>query len=298
MSQVGWPLGTYPDGGLERLGPHVTAYYADAFPVSNSAIVRGADATLVFDANVLRFARTLRRAVDAEPGPPLRHLVLSHVHDDHTLGAMHFSPPARAIARAYTRERLEVWATHDPERLAREVADSYPGTEDEGLAVRIVVPDVVVEEPDTLDLGGVVVHLWPEPVAHTKGDLWGLVEPDGVALCGDLWFNGCEPYFASGSIEGALAAVQHLREARASVYLPGHGRAGHLAPAGEDPVERYGAWLVEEIASAVGGRLAGERLAVAVRASYEERLDLRFPYSVAGFLEDAVAAREREVHGG
>lgn len=53
----GWPFGPYPPGGLRRLGPHVVAYHGDAYPVANSAIVRSSEATLVFDANLLRFAR-------------------------------------------------------------------------------------------------------------------------------------------------------------------------------------------------------------------------------------------------
>jgi glyoxylase-like metal-dependent hydrolase (beta-lactamase superfamily II) len=92
-STMGWPFGGYPEGGLQRLGPHVTAYYGEVLPVSNSAIVRGSDATLVFDANAGAAAAALRAEVD-RAGPPLRYLVLSHVHTDHTLGAMWFSPPA------------------------------------------------------------------------------------------------------------------------------------------------------------------------------------------------------------
>ncbi len=292
----GWPFGEYPEGGLERLGPHVIAYYGDAYPVSNAAIVRGTEGTLVFDANMLRFARTLRAAVDAGGGPPLRDLVLSHHHDDHTVGAMHFSPPARTSARAYVRTRLTAWAQEDPSVWVGEYRDMYDGVEREALELRIVVPEVVVEEPVTVDLGGgVLVRLRPEPEAHTKGDLWGFVEPDGVALCGDLWFNECEPYLGSGSVEGALAAVARLREAEAAVYLPGHGRAAPMPPAGEDPVERYCEWLLAEVAAAVSRGLSGEDLKATVRASYDGQGRVRFPFAIPGFLEDSVEAAERDV---
>ncbi|HEX7430881.1 MAG TPA: hypothetical protein VF293_01705, partial [Candidatus Limnocylindrales bacterium] len=94
MIEHGWPFGPYPPGGLRRLGPHVVAYHGDAYPVANSAIVRSS-------------------AVDQGEGPPLRELVLSHTHNDHAHGAMHFSPPARTWASHYARDRLVYWAGRD-----------------------------------------------------------------------------------------------------------------------------------------------------------------------------------------
>lgn len=69
MTEYSWPFGPYPQSGLRRLGPHVVAYHGDAFPFANSAIVRGSEATLVFDANLLRFARALQAAADQGEGP-------------------------------------------------------------------------------------------------------------------------------------------------------------------------------------------------------------------------------------
>lgn len=290
-----WPFGEYPPGGLERIGPHVTAYYADGLHVSNSAIVRGAEATLVFDANILRCARTLREAAGE---PPPAYLVLSHVHNDHTFGSAHFSPPAQVLAREYTRSKLASRVDDDPVERAAEYAWMYPGAEEEARVVPIVVPDRTLEEESSLDLGGVMVRLVPEAVAHTKGDLWAFVEPDGVALCGDLWFTGCEPYLGSGSVEGAVAAIDRLRDANANVYLPGHGRAGTVAPQGSEPVQRFCAWLLDETAAGIGRGLDGNELRSAVRAAYGSvQEDVGFSFSIPGFLEAGVEAAARDVRG-
>lgn len=280
----GWPFGEYPAGGLERLGPNVTAFYAEDFPVSNSAIVRGAEATLVFDANSTQEGLKLRRTVDAE-GPPLHELVLSHYHDDHTLGAMYLAPPAVVWSRAHTRERLSAWS-NDPD-----LPDLPKG-------IRVVVPDSLVEEQEVLDLGGgVLVRLFPEPEAHTRGDLWAFVEPDGVALCGDLWFTSCEPYLGSGSVAGSITAIDRLRDAEANIYLPGHGRAGALAPRGLEPVQRLCAWLLEQTSAEMARGLEGDGLAAAVRAAFAERDDIRFPVAIPGFLEEGVGAAVRDLSG-
>lgn len=295
-----WPFGEYPPGGLERLGPHVTAYYGDALPLSNSAIVHGAERTLVFDANMLRFARTLRAVVDTE-GPPLTELVLSHHHDDHTFGAMYFAPPARVLARAHTRGQIERLAAMD----VREIAESYRDDAYEAdavaqvLGVRFVVPEVVVEVAETIDLGGgVSVQLHPfGGAAHTEGDLWAFVEPDGAALCGDLWFNGCEPYLGSGSVSGAKAAVAELRTVGARIYLPGHGVAGRITS--NDPVERFCDWMLGTVAAQLEQGIEGHELKVVVRAAFEAQKDrpgaVGFPFAVPGFFEEGVEAAASDV---
>ena len=283
-----WPFGEYPPEGSERLGPHVIAVYGESMPLSNSAVVTGSDGTLAFDANALAWARRQRAIAEDQP-VPLTHLVLSHHHDDHTLGASLFSPPAIVRARGDTRERLA--------RRAREGLDAEayaewgPTAVDEVRDLRTVVPDEIVEAPETLDLGGGVrVHLSPYPIAHTRGDLWALVEPDGVALCGDLWFNACEPYIEA-SAAGSRDAVAELRASEARLYLPGHGRAGVVVAAGRDPVERYCGWLVEQALVLV--ELEGAALAAEVRRRYEEREPF-FPFAMPGFLEGSVRAAERD----
>ena len=295
-----WPFGDYPTGGLERLGPHVTAYYGDALPLSNSAIVRGAERTLVFDANMLRFARALRAAVDAD-GPPLTDLVLSHHHDDHTFGAIHFAPPARVLARGYTRRQIERLAVMDVREIAEWYRDGAYGADaaEEVLGLRFVVPETDVEAAETIDLGGgVSVHLRPfGGAAHTAGDLWALVEPDGVVLCGDLWFNGCEPYLGSGSVVGAKAAVAELRSAGARAYLPGHGVAGRIER--RDPVERFCDWILATVAAQLEQGIEGDELEVTVRAAFEAQKSrpgaVGWRFAVPGFLEEGVGAAAADV---
>jgi glyoxylase-like metal-dependent hydrolase (beta-lactamase superfamily II) len=122
---MGWPFGEYPAGGVDRLGPHVIAVYGEATPLSNSAVVAGSEGTLAFDANALGWARRQRDIVE-EQAAPLTHLVLSHHHDDHTLGAGLFAPPATVRAREETRTRLARWAADGLD--AEEYADWGPGT--------------------------------------------------------------------------------------------------------------------------------------------------------------------------
>ncbi|MEW6059609.1 MAG: hypothetical protein AB1551_05635 [Actinomycetota bacterium] len=165
--------------------------------------------------------------------------------------------------------------------------------------MRVVLPDALVDVPSTLDLGEVLVCLRPVGPAHTNGDLWAFVEPDGVALCGDLWYAQCEPYVGSGSVRGLLEAIAEIREAEARIHVPGHGPVGRLGPPGADPVECYLRWLLEEVSRAIDGGLSGERLRACVRARFEEQRQgpraIDFAVRLPGFLEVTTAAAERDI---
>lgn len=293
---MSWPFGRYPAGGLVPLGPHVTAFHAEAFPLSNSAIVVGLDATLVFDANCFEGAHALRAAAGS-PGPPVRDLVLSHGHDDHWMGSELFSPPARIHARRGVRDRLQRIRSEGRVPGAQYRRDRASAEPDP--PVRIELPDALVEAGGTIDLGGVIVRLFPVSPAHTDADLWALVEPDRVALCGDLWYVACEPFVGSGSVRGLLGALETIRDAGARIHLPGHGPAATLGPPASDPASRYLTFVLETTAEEHARGLAGRALGARVRERFEDQRaragGVDVPYRLPGFLETTTAAAERDL---
>jgi len=115
-----------PPDGLEPLGAHTKAYYATGYPYSNSAIVGGKDAVLVFDANIFHYAAELKAALDrVRAGRPV-HLVLSRSHADDADGTMFFSPSAKTLASDFTRRRLAWWVGQDQTSRNAEYVDHYP----------------------------------------------------------------------------------------------------------------------------------------------------------------------------
>jgi cyclase len=296
LSGPAWPFGTLPPHGIQQLGPHVFAYYATGYPCANSAMVIGREAALVFDANIFHYAADLKGLLEQRwPGGPV-HLVLSHSHADHVDGSMYF-PTARTWATQWARRRLAWWVGQDMTDRNREYVEGYPDAprwyeED----FRLVVPEHGTEGPATIDLGGGVrVHLQPEVIAHTPGDLWARVEPDDVVLCGDLWFNDCEPWLGLGALEGSLAVLARLRAAGAAVYLPGHGRAGRIGA--DDKMERYARWILEHLPAARARGLTGTALTAHLREEFDRRPPVAMALAIPGFLEDAAAGAEEAALG-
>jgi glyoxylase-like metal-dependent hydrolase (beta-lactamase superfamily II) len=132
-------------------------------------------------------------------------------------------------------------------------------------------------------------------IAHTPGDLWARVEPDDVVLCGDLWFNDCEPFLGLGALDGSLEALERLRALGAVSYLPGHGRAGRIEAG--DRMERYAAWIRERLADAMGRGLAGVALAARLREEFDRQPPVELALTIPGFLEDAAAGAEEAACG-
>jgi glyoxylase-like metal-dependent hydrolase (beta-lactamase superfamily II) len=275
---------------LHPLGPNVAAYAGRDRPYSNAAIVIGSEAILVFDAIQLRDSQRLRSAVPSTP--PLRHLVLSHAHPDHTLGAMNFAPPANALAREWTCEQLKAMS-QGPAPSIPPSSQPYPGADVDLMSSHFVVPKDIVEDGHSIELGGGVrVLLNPVQIAHTPGDLWGFVEPDGVVLCGDLWFNRVEPFLADGSLEGSMHALEHLRAVEGSVYLPGHGPPGRLGDMGTEMMDRFCRWLEQQLMLAVDDGLDLLAAQARIRARFEEQAagtsGIKFSISRPGRLEASV----------
>jgi glyoxylase-like metal-dependent hydrolase (beta-lactamase superfamily II) len=294
VSEHEWPFGPYPAGGLRQLGPHVTAFHGSGWPFPNSAVIRGRDGLLVFDANLPWIAPVLRASLDgAASAPPLTHLVLSHAHGDHAHGAAWFAPPARVWARSFARDTLAAYSDEDREEEVDFYSGVFPGAAEAYRDLRIVVPEETVDAERVIDLGGVTVRLVPEPVAHTAGDLWAVVEPDGVVLTGDLWCKDVEGYLGDGSVAGQAAAIDHLRDV-GGLCLPGHGPPSAIAS--DDPMQRYAEWILERTAEAMDRGVGGEDLQREVRAAFDAQADepggVTFKVRKVGFLEEAVASVE------
>lgn len=151
---------------------------------------------------------------------PVRWLVLTHHHPDHTFGAVVFR---RAGAR--------VIAHPDTRTLASE------GGPDALLAdwVRVVgldamrgfefadAPDRPVTGSDTLRLGGRTIVIAHPAAAHTAGDLIVWLPRERVLFAGDLLIEDGVTMVADGSARALERALDSIDRLAPSIVVPGHG---------------------------------------------------------------------------
>lgn len=159
---------------------------------------------------------------------PVVALVNTHAHFDHTFGNQAFGPGSvtdaaihghAGIARHFERyegPRLAAWRANPAREPGRRWSD-----------VRLVPPTHPVDEATTLDLGGRVVELRPQPRAHTDTDLVVLLPVERVWIVGDLVEESGPPMYGSGCFpldwpRVLESLVAELRQG--DLVVPGHGR--------------------------------------------------------------------------
>jgi quinoprotein relay system zinc metallohydrolase 2 len=245
-------------GVFVRRGPDAEATPANAGGIANTGFVVGRDAVLVADpGGSLADGRWLRSEIRARTDRPIRHVVISHVHPDHAMGAAAFLDDApEFVGHAALAPALAARGDFYRERLAELIGPEHVGS--------VVLPTRAVgPEGATIALGDRRLSLRAHPTAHTTADL-SMLDPDaGLLFPADLLFVGRVPSL-DGSLVGWLAELDTLEALGARRAVPGHG------PALVDPapalaaLRRYLATLRDEVRASIA---SGEPIDAAVETA-------------------------------
>ena len=183
----------------------------------------GPDGKLLIDSGIDTGTPHLLDAIRHLDTHPLRFLINTHWHIDHTSGnaALHLAG-AFIIAQTNTRTRLA-----SPQYIS--VYDIHvPAAPDAAL------PQDTFPETETLWLNNDQTDLVHTPYAHTDSDIFVHFNKGDVIHTGDLWFNGMYPLIdisSGGTINGMIRGVDQvldLADDRTKI-VPGHGPLGDKA---------------------------------------------------------------------
>jgi glyoxylase-like metal-dependent hydrolase (beta-lactamase superfamily II) len=240
----------------------------------NCVAFAGAGGTLVVDPMIApAHARLVEDALRARGFPPVRHVVLTHHHTDHALGASWFAARGAAIiAHRRCAEEMSVQqpAAISARRRVPELAALFADAKPHAPAVQFM-------DRHTIDLGDATVevrHLGP---GHTPGDAVVLFESEGVVACGDLVYAGYHFNYEEADKAELPRRLDELSDLPVSRFVPGHGQSGGCELL--DAQARYHA----EVASIVRSTKNAEEARAAVLA--------RFPgLALPEAIESAVAA--------
>lgn len=185
--------------------------------IANMGFVIG-DSVAVIDAGGSRAeGEQLYIAIRKVTSAPISHVILTHMHPDHILGAEVFSEAGAAVVAnarlpdAVARRRAS-WMISIPQQIG---AEAFAGS-------AFAAVDQLIEAPATIPLGKRELVLTPAPVAHTDNDLTVLDRASGVMFTGDLVFQGLTPAI-DGSLSGWLDWLALAPFPRTRLFVPGHG---------------------------------------------------------------------------
>ena len=215
---------THPAAGpprLEEVSDGVFAYLQPdgSWYLKNTGFLVGRRGVLSIDAtSTERRTRALLAAIASVSDQPVRTLVNTHHHGDHTYGNCLFRG---ATVVGHERTRPEVLAAGPPA--------------DTGLVDPVDWGDLELEPPFlTYERG---VTLWSDDLrcevshvgtpAHTTNDSIAWLPERSTLFAGDLLLNGGTPFLLMGSVAGAVEVLETVvRPLGAQTVVAGHGPVG------------------------------------------------------------------------
>lgn len=177
---------------------------------ANSALLIGTDGALVVDSKLdAESAEAELAVIDGLYQGPLRYLINTHVHPDHTGGNEAYGKRgAVIIARTETRDILAAGQRGGPPAPAA------------------ALPTMTFDSnPVTLHINGETVVIRPLPAAHTTDNNLVQFVNANVFQLGDVFSTSRYPVIAGGTYQGFIdSAEQALALANEqSQFIPGNG---------------------------------------------------------------------------
>jgi cyclase len=204
-----------PEPILREVSEGVFAYVQldGSWGLNNTGFFVGRDGVVVIDTCFTeRRSRAFVESVRSVTDRPLRTLVNTHHHGDHTHGNW-LLPDATIIGHELCRSAV-IESGHAASGLFPDV---------EWGNIPITPPFVTFEERLQLHVDELAIELQFQGPAHTTNDVVAWVPERRVLFAGDLVFNGGTPFVVMGSVSGSIAAVERLQALGAETIVPGHG---------------------------------------------------------------------------
>ncbi len=176
----------------------------------NVAVLRTAEGAVVVDTMTLRMqGQRIRNHAERLTGGPVRTVINTHYHADHTHGNLGFPSGTRMVATQRTHQHL---TTKDAAYWEGDARDQ--------------LPNETFDREHVIAWGGKTIQALHLGRGHTDGDLVVRFVEDRVIHLGDLLFNGYYPNIdleAGGSVREWRETLDRVLELDFDQVIPGHG---------------------------------------------------------------------------
>lgn len=183
----------------------------------NIGLSVGEDGAFLIDDQYAPLTDKIRAAVAKVSAQPVRFLVNTHWHGDHTGGNENLGKAGVVIvAHDNVRRRMS------SEQFLAAFNEKVPPSP------KAALPIVTFGDAVTFHVNGDELRAFHVPPAHTDGDTVVHFVKADVIHAGDLFFNGMYPFIdlsSGGSLSGMIDAAERLLATggERTRYIPGHG---------------------------------------------------------------------------
>lgn len=177
----------------------------------------GQDGVFLIDDQFAPLSDQIRQELVRIQGGPVKFLVNTHWHFDHTGGNENFGQLGAVIV-AHENVRLRL----STEQFMADFSKKIDPSPEKAW------PIVTFTEDLTFHLNGEEIEVFHMENAHTDGDAVIFFKNSNVMHTGDIFFNGAYPFIdrsSGGSLVGLIDAVDYLLEItdQETLFIPGHG---------------------------------------------------------------------------
>jgi cyclase len=185
----------------------------------NLTVAVGTDGVIMVDGQYAPLHDKIKAAVEKLSRAPIRYLINTHYHGDHTGGnAAFFKHSVTIVAQDNVRDRLAAGTTNGltGNKTPPQSADALP-------------TQIYADGSKTLELGGRKALLTHVPNAHTDGDTWVYFADANVIATGDTFVNtgryNTIDFANGGDIRGLVQALDaYVKTSNDTTKIvPGHG---------------------------------------------------------------------------
>jgi len=181
----------------------------------NIGLSFGKESILMIDDQYAEFSEDILKAIRKISDKPIKMLVNTHFHGDHTGGNMAFNKEGAIIfSHKKARERLAGIVNSDQKKI------------DESA-----LPMVTFTDNLQFHHNNETIQAFHIENAHTDGDVAIYFPKSNVIHTGDVFFNGKYPYIDTengGSIDGYIRGLKRIKMMvnEDTKVIPGHGDMG------------------------------------------------------------------------
>jgi cyclase len=203
----------------ENVGPGVDVLFGQG---GNIGVSHGEDGTVLIDDQFAPLTPKIQAAITGLGATPVKFLINTHWHGDHTGGNENFGK-AGALIMAHDNVRVRM-AT--PQTRGDRTTPASP---------KIALPVVTYHDGLSLHLNGDEIRTHHMHDAHTDGDSIVIWKKANVVHMGDLYFNKVTLPFidlnSGGNAKGMLAAIEKTLKLinPQTKIIPGHGPVASYA---------------------------------------------------------------------
>jgi glyoxylase-like metal-dependent hydrolase (beta-lactamase superfamily II) len=197
----------------ERISENVYWFQSDVYAQVTAGAITGPQWAVVIDTLAMpEETLAMRSFIEEELSVPVRYIINTHYHADHSWGNCFF-PGATILSHRISRQIMEEKGPASLEAARRQNASFRQ--------VKLVLPHMTFSEGTlTLRVGKKNLILMPTP-GHSRDGISVFVEEDRVLFAGDAFMP--LPYIVDGDLDELVATTKMIGKMGLENIIQGHG---------------------------------------------------------------------------